>query len=118
MPLERADSPSFYLYVLECSDGTWYTGYTVDIEERMRLHNAGEGAKYTRSRRPVRLVAQAEFDTKHEAMSAEYRFKRLTRRHKERLVRRAASEPFAQVLRAIMPHGAPKAETPADRPLA
>ena len=99
---ESNSGPSFYLYVLECADGTWYTGYTVDVEERVKLHNSGDGAKYTRSRRPVRLVAQASFETKHEAMSAEYHFKRLTRRQKERLVRRAASEPFEQVLRAIM----------------
>lgn len=81
----RAENdPSFYLYVLECADGTWYTGYTVDVAERVRAHNAGAGAKYTRSRLPVRLLAQAAYATKHEAMSAEYRFKRLTRRQKER----------------------------------
>lgn len=93
---------AFYLYVLECADGSWYTGYTVDVEERLKLHNGGDGAKYTRSRRPVSLVAQATFATKHEAMSAEYRFKRLSRRQKECLVRRAATEPFEQVLREIM----------------
>ncbi|WP_101722855.1 GIY-YIG nuclease family protein [Eggerthella timonensis] len=97
-----AETPSFYLYVLECADGTWYTGYTVDVDERVRAHNAGAGAKYTRSRLPVHLLAQAAFATKHEAMSAEYRFKRLTRRQKERLVRRAAREPFECVLRSIM----------------
>lgn len=108
MPLQDPDNlgaPAFYLYVLECADGTWYTGYTVDVDERVRAHNAGAGAKYTRSRLPVRLLAQATYATKHEAMSAEYRFKRLTRRQKERLVRRAARErvPFERVLRAIMP---------------
>lgn len=103
MALDAPDSPSFYLYVLECADGTWYTGYTVDVDERLRAHNAGAGAKYTRSRLPVRLLAQATYATKHEAMSAEYRFKRLSRRQKERLVHRAAAEPFEQVLRAIMP---------------
>lgn len=97
-----SDSSSFYLYVLECADGTWYTGYTVDVDERVKAHNAGAGAKYTRSRLPVHLLAQASFATKREAMSAEYRFKQLTRRQKERLVRRAACEPFEQVLRAIM----------------
>lgn len=97
-----AETPSFYLYVLECADGTWYTGYTVDVAERVRAHNAGAGAKYTRSRLPVRLLVQAAFATKHEAMSAEYRFKRLSRRQKERLVRRAAREPFERVLRSIM----------------
>ena len=85
MGLRAENDPSFYLYVLECADGTWYTGYTVDVAERVRAHNAGAGAKYTRSRLPVRLLAQAAYATKHEAMSAEYRFKRLTRRQKERL---------------------------------
>ena len=102
MQAPGSDGSPFFLYVLECADGTWYTGYTVGVDERVRAHNAGAGAKYTRSRRPVRLLAQAAFATKHEAMSAEYRFKRLTRRQKERLVRRAAREPFERVLRVIM----------------
>lgn len=102
MQASGSDNSPFFLYVLECADGTWYTGYTVDVDERLRAHNAGAGAKYTRSRRPVRLLAQAAFATKHEAMSAEYRFKRLTRRQKERLVRRAACEPFEHVLRVIV----------------
>ena len=108
----RAENdPSFYLYVLECADGTWYTGYTVDVAERVRAHNAGAGAKYTRSRLPVRLLAQAAYATKHEAMSAEYRFKRLTRRQKERLVRRAAREPFEQVLSDLMPAAGAREDT-------
>ena len=55
MDSRAENDPSFYLYVLECADGTWYTGYTVDVAERVRAHNAGAGAKYTRSRLPVRL---------------------------------------------------------------
>ena len=99
----RAENdPSFYLYVLECADGTWYTGYTVDVAERVRAHNAGAGAKYTRSRLPVRLLAQAAYATKHEAMSAEYRFKRLTRRQKE---------PFEQVLSDLMPAAGVREDT-------
>ena len=65
MGLRAENDPSFYLYVLECADGTWYTGYTVDVAERVRAHNAGAGAKYTRSRLPVRLLAQAAYATKH-----------------------------------------------------
>lgn len=75
-----------YMYVLECVDGTLYTGYTVDVERRVAAHNAGRGAKYTRSRLPVRLVATAVFATKNEAMRAEYRFKRLSRAEKIRLL--------------------------------
>ena len=105
MGLRAENDPSFYLYVLECADGTWYTGYTVDVAERVRAHNAGAGAKYTRSRLPVRLLAQAAYATKHEAMSAEYRFKRLTRRQKERL------EPFEQVLSDLMPAAGVREDT-------
>ena len=53
MDSRAENDPSFYLYVLECADGTWYTGYTVDVAERVRAHNAGAGAKYTRSRLPA-----------------------------------------------------------------
>lgn len=106
-----SDSPAFFVYVLACADGTLYTGYTNDVEQRVRAHNAGKGAKYTRSRTPVEVVAQARFDTKHEAMSAEYRFKRLTRRQKERLVRRAAREPFEQVLSDLMPAAGVREDT-------
>lgn len=113
---DKQDNPSFYLYVLECADGTWYTGYTVDVAERIKAHNAGTGAKYTRSRVPVRLIAQATFATKHEAMSAEYHFKQLSRRQKERLVRRAAIEPFEDVLRSLMTLDATSPETPEPSP--
>ena len=92
------DSPAFFVYVLACADGTLYTGYTNDVEQRVRAHNAGKGAKYTRSRTPVEVVAQARFDTKHEAMSAEYRFKRLSRNAKDGLLARARAEGFAEVL--------------------
>ena len=94
-PQER---PAFYVYVLACADGTLYTGYTNDVEQRTRAHNAGKGAKYTRSRTPVEVVAQAHFATKHEAMSAEFRFKHLSRRAKDRLLARARTEGFAVVL--------------------
>ena len=92
------EQPAFYVYVLACADGTLYTGYTNDVEQRTRAHNAGKGAKYTRSRTPVEVVAQAPFATKHEAMSAEFRFKHLSRRAKDRLLARARTEGFAAVL--------------------
>lgn len=74
---------NYFMYVLSCADGTLYTGYTTDVEQRLRAHNAAKGAKYTRSRLPVELIVQVRFATKHEAMSAEYRFKRLPRLQKE-----------------------------------
>lgn len=88
----------YWMYVLECADGTWYTGYTTDVERRVAAHNGGRGAKYTRSRTPVALVACAGFATRHEAMSAEYRFKLLDRVRKERLVEAARTEAFEDVL--------------------
>lgn len=89
-----------YMYVVACHDGSWYTGYTTDVARRVAAHNAGKGARYTRVRGPVELVAAARFATKHEAMAAEYRFKRLDRAHKERLVEQAVAggEPFEDVL--------------------
>ena len=90
----------YYLYVLECGDGTLYTGYTPDIEARLAQHRAGTGAKYTRGRGPLTLLASAEFPTKHDAMSAEYRFKRLTRDKKDALLAKAAAskEPLERIL--------------------
>ncbi|MGX9132842.1 GIY-YIG nuclease family protein [Rummeliibacillus sp. JY-2-4R] len=71
------------MYVLECADGTYYTGYTNNLEKRVAVHNAGKGAKYTRARRPVHCIYFETFETKHDAMSAEYHFKQLTRKQKE-----------------------------------
>lgn len=76
-----------YTYIAECADGTFYTGWTTDIVKRIRAHNDGKGAKYTRSRLPVRLVYLEEHDTKEEAMSREYHIKRLTRSAKEKLIK-------------------------------
>ena len=73
---------TFYTYIVRCSDGTLYTGYTNDIEKRTEAHNAGKGARYTRSRRPVELVYYEEYPTKEEAMSREWHIKRLTRKKK------------------------------------
>lgn len=76
-----------YTYILKCRDGSLYTGWTNDIEKRLKAHNEGYGAKYTKSRRPVELVYYEEFDTKEEAMRREYRIKHLSRKKKELLIR-------------------------------
>jgi putative endonuclease len=80
--------PVHYVYVVECADGSYYTGYTTDVERRVAEHNAGDGAKYTRprSRRPVELLHRERYETKSNAMAREYEIKQLTRRGKERLV--------------------------------
>lgn len=75
-----------YTYIVECADGTLYTGWTNDLEKRIRAHNSGAGAKYTRSRRPVKLVYFESFPTKEEAMSREWHIKHLTRREKKKLI--------------------------------
>ncbi|MBI4162233.1 MAG: GIY-YIG nuclease family protein [Candidatus Aenigmarchaeota archaeon] len=72
----------FYMYVLECSDKTLYTGYTDNLEKRVQKHNSGKASKYTRSRLPVKLLASFSFETKSEAMKAEVRFKALSRTEK------------------------------------
>lgn len=78
-----------YTYILECSDGSLYTGWTNDIEKRLNAHNSGQGAKYTKPRRPVKLVYKEEFETKEEAMSREYAIKRLTRAEKLLMIKEA-----------------------------
>lgn len=77
-----------YTYILKCSDGSLYTGWTNDLEKRINAHNAGKGAKYTKNRRPVELVYYEKFATKEEAMSREYAIKQLTRRKKEELIKK------------------------------
>ena len=76
----------YYTYILECSDGTLYTGYTDDLEKRLKAHNEGKGAKYTRPRRPVSLIYHEVFETKHDAMSREAKIKQLSRKQKEELI--------------------------------
>lgn len=78
-----------YAYILRCSDGTLYSGWTNDLEKRLKAHNAGKGGKYTRSRLPVELAYFEEFDSKNEAMSREYRFKQLSREEKLKLIEKA-----------------------------
>lgn len=91
-----------YMYVLECADGSLYTGYAVDVQARLAVHNAGKGAKYTRARLPVSLLAYAEFETKHDAMHAEYVFKQLTRNEKDALLSAASHTSFGEALRGIL----------------
>lgn len=80
-PVDPGDGP-WHLYLLRCADGTLYTGITVDLEQRLRAHNAGRGARYTRGRRPVTLLAAWFCESERAARSAEVRFKRLRRARK------------------------------------
>ena len=75
-----------YTYILECKDGTYYTGWTNNLEKRLKDHNDGKGAKYTKARRPVVLIYHERFETKEEAMRREYAIKHMTRKEKEKLI--------------------------------
>ena len=77
----------FYCYILRCSDDTLYTGYTNDIDKRLIAHNSGNGAKYTKARRPCTLVYKEEFADKSSAMKREYYIKHnMTKKEKEELI--------------------------------
>ena len=76
-----------YAYMVECADGTLYSGWTNDLEKRIAAHNAGQGAKYTRSRRPVTLKYYEEFEDKSEALRREAALKKLPRAEKQKLIK-------------------------------
>ncbi|MFH1586772.1 MAG: GIY-YIG nuclease family protein [Candidatus Diapherotrites archaeon] len=78
----------YFVYLLECGDGSYYCGYTSDLAARVKEHNAGNGGKYTRSHRPVRLVYSKEFETRNGAMHREAEIKKFTRKQKQELIRR------------------------------
>lgn len=76
-----------YTYMVQCADGTLYTGWTTDVMRRLKEHNEGKaGAKYTRAKRPVKLVYYEGYESKEEAMSREYAIKQLTRKEKLELI--------------------------------
>jgi putative endonuclease len=76
----------YHVYVVECSDGSLYTGYTTDVDRRVNEHNAGEGAKYTRGRTPVELRHVETFEERGAALSREHAIKRLSRAAKVSLL--------------------------------
>lgn len=80
-----------YTYILRCGDGTFYTGWTNDLEKRVAVHNSGKGGKYTRSRLPVELAYYEEHDTKEDAMRREWAIKQLTRQEKLTLIQEKAA---------------------------
>ena len=81
---------SWFLYVLQCGDGTLYTGITTDVPRRLKEHNTSpKGAKYTKTRRPVKLVYWIDLKDRSTAQKAEYKFKKLTREQKEKIISEA-----------------------------
>ncbi|MEF9918782.1 MAG: GIY-YIG nuclease family protein [Eubacterium sp.] len=81
-----------YIYIVECKDNSYYTGWTTDIEKRLKAHNTGKGAKYTKPRRPVVLVYHETFDNKSDALKREAAIKKLTRNQKQKLIQTSESE--------------------------
>ena len=82
---------SYFVYLLECSDTTYYCGYTKDLDNRVHQHNnTKQGAFYTKNKRPVKLIYTEEYPTQKEAMRREYEIKTFTRKKKETLVNGAA----------------------------
>lgn len=88
-----SENKKHFVYILRCADGTLYTGWTTDVEKRVETHNSGNGAKYTRARRPVELVYVEEYDDKIEAQHRERAIKKLTRTKKEELINTEHSKP-------------------------
>ncbi|WP_242943179.1 GIY-YIG nuclease family protein [Hydrogenoanaerobacterium saccharovorans] len=93
------DKKNNCVYILLCSDGTLYTGWTNDLEKRIKAHNAGKGAKYTKAHLPVELVYSEEYTTKSEAMKREYAIKQLTKAQKLELIENIGKK-YAQVVEA------------------
>lgn len=87
-----------YTYILVCRDGSLYTGWTNDLEKRVKTHNAGQGAKYTRSRLPVRLVYFEVFADKQEAQSREWHIKRMTRAQKLALIDKGSKNTYNELV--------------------
>lgn len=83
-----------YVYIVECRDKTYYTGWTNDLEKRLDAHNKGLGAKYTKARLPLKLKYFEEFNTKEEAMKREYEIKQMTRKEKELLINKNKKKMF------------------------
>ncbi|UTR12428.1 GIY-YIG nuclease family protein [Evansella sp. LMS18] len=81
------ESGKHYVYILECGDNTYYTGYAQDVKKRMRMHEEGKGAKYTKGRGPFAVVYEESFDSKGTALKREYEIKQLSRKQKEVLIK-------------------------------
>ncbi|MCF8051855.1 MAG: GIY-YIG nuclease family protein [Desulfobacterales bacterium] len=86
LPANKLPPSSWHVYLLRCRDGSLYTGYTNDLDNRLAAHNAGKGAKYTASRRPVQLAYTEPVDSKSAAMQRELQIKHWTKAKKEALI--------------------------------
>lgn len=82
---------SFFCYILECADGSYYTGWTSDPDRRLKQHNRGAGSRYTRARLPVKLVYREELPDRSSAMKREQAIKNMHRQSKERMIKKAGT---------------------------
>ncbi|HKC04582.1 MAG TPA: GIY-YIG nuclease family protein [Patescibacteria group bacterium] len=76
----------YYIYILLCSDGSYYTGSTNDVEKRFKDHLAGKGARYTKSHKPKKIIYREKFATKSEALKREFEIKKLSKKQKKNIV--------------------------------
>jgi len=90
----EADTTKYFVYIVRCADGTFYTGFSTDVEKRVARHNEGRGAKYTRGRRPVVLVYRQRRADAYSAKAEERAIKRLTRAEKQRLIESQQNETY------------------------
>ena len=84
--IEKTKMEENYVYMLRCRDGSLYTGWTNDLDKRVKTHQSGQGGRYTRSRLPVKLVYFETYPTKQEAMRREYEIKHMSRKKKEEVI--------------------------------
>jgi len=87
VPRKLARKRKYWVYIVKCKDGTYYTGYTNDLKSRIALHNKGNGAKYLRRRLPAKLVYAKEYRYYKNALRSERNIKKLTREQKEKLIK-------------------------------
>jgi putative endonuclease len=94
--LERfyMENSDHYFYVLTCKDGSLYGGYTNNLERRIKLHNEGKGAKYTRGRGPVELTYYRSYENKGDALREEYSFKQLSRKKKDEFLMKETGDVY------------------------
>lgn len=92
---------SHYVYLVQCADATLYTGYAKDVQQRIAVHNTGKGARYTRTRLPVTLLASWHFPTQSSALKREYQIKQLTRQQKLALIACHRSEQTTEVTLSV-----------------
>jgi len=94
---------NWFVYIVRCSDDSLYTGISTDPECRVAMHNSGKGARYTRSRLPVKLEVMFSGFTRSEALSVEYKIKQLSRRKKDQVLLMHQTEQLLQFLARIFP---------------